>query len=314
MRWKVLLSAPYMQPVVEQYRARFTAHGIEVVVPRVNERLEEADLLEHIADIDGVICGDDRFTERVLGSAPKLKVISKWGTGIDSIDREACKRLGIRVCNTPNAFSEPVADSVLGYMLCFARNLLSMTLEMRRGVWHKIPGFALNDLTLGVIGVGDVGKAVIRRARAFGITILGNDIVPVDERFLADHGVRMTTKEELLGASDFVSINCDLNPTSYHIISSQELASMKRSAVLINTARGPLVDEPALVDALETGKIAGAALDVFEFEPLPPTSPLMAMPQVLMAPHNSNSSPRAWLNVHESTIRNLITGLAEVRR
>lgn len=314
MRWKVLLSAPYMQPVVEQYRPRFEAQGIDLVVPPVSERLEEAELLQYIGDIDGVICGDDRFTERVLLSAPKLKVISKWGTGIDSIDRQACQRLGIRLCNTPNAFSEPVADSVLGYMLCFARNLMSMTLAMRAGVWQKIPGFALNEVTLGVIGVGDVGKAVIRRARGFGMTILGNDIRPIDERFLSEHGVRMTTKEELLSTSDFVSINCDLNPTSFHIISTQELASMKPTAILINTARGPLVDEPALVDALQAGKIAGAALDVFEFEPLPATSPLLTMPQVFVAPHNSNSSPRAWLNVHESTIRNLINGLAEVKR
>lgn len=314
MRWKVLLSAPYMQPVVEQYRPRFEAQGIDLVVPPVSERLEEAELLQYIGDIDGVICGDDRFTERVLLSAPKLKVISKWGTGIDSIDRQACQRLGIRLCNTPNAFSEPVADSVLGYMLCFARNLMSMTLAMRAGVWQKIPGFALNEVTLGVIGVGDVGKAVIRRARGFGMTILGNDIRPIAERFLSEHGVRMTTKEELLSTSDFVSINCDLNPTSFHIISTQELASMKPTAILINTARGPLVDEPALVDALQAGKIAGAALDVFEFEPLPATSPLLTMPQVFVAPHNSNSSPRAWLNVHENTIRNLINGLAEVKR
>src|SRR5690606_36249312 len=106
MRWKVLLSAPYMQPVVEQYRPRFEAQGIDLVVPPVSERLEEAELLQYIGDIDGVICGDDRFTERVLLSAPKLKVISKWGTGIDSIDRQAWQRLGIRLCNTPKAFSE----------------------------------------------------------------------------------------------------------------------------------------------------------------------------------------------------------------
>src|SRR5207248_5960225 len=114
-RWKVLVSAPYMQPVIERFRPMFEEHDVELFVPPVNERFEEEDLLEWIGDIDGVICGDDRFTERVLEAAPRLKVISKWGTGTDSIDKAAAGRLGIAVRNTPNAFSEPVADSVIGY-------------------------------------------------------------------------------------------------------------------------------------------------------------------------------------------------------
>jgi len=309
VRWKVLISAPYMQPAIERFRPRLEAQGVEIVLPPVAERLEEEELLRWIGDIDGAICGDDRFTDRVLGAAPRLKVISKWGTGIDSIDREACRRRGIVIKNTPNAFSEPVADSVLSYMLAFARRTPWMDREMKHGVWDKIPGTTLGELTLGVIGVGDVGKAVVRRAVAFGMRVLGTDIRTVDPTFVAASGISMVSLDGLLGASDIVSVNCDLNPTSFQLISAGVLARMNPTALLINTARGPIVDEAALIDALQRGVIAGAALDVFEVEPLPATSPLRRMDNVLLAPHNSNSSPRAWERVHENTINNLLAVL-----
>jgi|SRR5436190_15088683 len=306
MNWKVLISAPYMQPIIERYRPMFEANGVELLVPPVNERFEEEDLLLWIGEIDGVICGDDRFTERVMQAAPKLKVISKWGTGIDSIDKEAATRLGIAVRNTPNAFSEPVADSVLGYILSFARNLPAMDHAMKQGVWNKIPGRALRECTLGIIGVGNVGTAVVRRAIGFGMPILGNDIKEIPTTFQEVTGIQMVSKEDLLREADFVSLNCDLNPSSYHLISEEEFAIMKPGAVLINTSRGPVVDELALVEALQEGKIAGAALDVFEEEPLPMDSPLRQMCNVMLAPHNSNSSPGAWEHVHQNTSANLL--------
>jgi D-3-phosphoglycerate dehydrogenase len=294
-----------MQPHLHRFRPLLEAKGLEVVVPPVEERMEEADLLPLIGDVDGVICGDDRFTEQVLQAAPRLKVISKWGTGIDSIDQEACRRLGIAVRNTPNAFGEPVADSVLGYMLAFVRRLPWMTEAMRGGTWQKIPGRALNECVLGVIGVGDVGRAVVRRAVAFGMTVLGTDIKPIPADFAEETGLEEVTLDELLRRSDFVSVNCDLNPTSYHLLDDAAFASMKPDAVVINTARGPIIDEPALIEALQTGEIGGAALDVFEREPLPIGSPLRQMDHVMLAPHNANSSPAAWEHVHQNTLRNL---------
>lgn len=309
MQRRVLITAPYMQPVIDRFRPIFAEHSIELVVPHVDERMEEYDLLPLMAEIDGVICGDDRFTERVLAASPRLKVIAKWGTGIDSIDQVACRQRGIAVRNTPNAFSQPVADTVLGYMLCFARNLPWMDQAMRSGHWGKMPGRALRECTLGVIGVGNVGKAILRRAAAFGITLLGNDVVPIDSDFLAATGTQMVSKEDLLRRADFISLNCDLNPTSYHLLSDNDFAFMKVDAVVINTARGPVIDELALIRALERGVIAGAALDVFEVEPLPQDSPLRRMPQVLLAPHNANSSPEAWEHVHHHTIKNLLEGL-----
>jgi D-3-phosphoglycerate dehydrogenase len=305
-RWKVLISAPYMQPIVERFRAELEARGVELFVPPVMERFEEADLLSFMADVDGAITGDDRFTRRVLEASPKLKVISKWGTGIDSIDRQACAEMGIAVRNTPNAFSEPVADSVLGYMLCFARNLPWLDRNMKSGVWHKIDGRTLGESTIGVIGVGDVGKAIVRRAAAFGGKLLGNDIKAIDPTFTEQHGLEMTSKEDLLRRSDFVVTSCDLNPTSYHLMSDIEFMLMQPTAVFINCARGPIVDEPALIRALDSKTVAGAALDVFEHEPLPVDSPLLKMDNVMLSPHNTNSSPRCWEHVHLNTIRNLL--------
>jgi D-3-phosphoglycerate dehydrogenase len=300
-----------MQPVVDRFRPIFDENNVELFVPPVNERFEEAELLQWVADIEGVICGDDRFTERVLLAAPKLKVISKWGTGIDSIDLATCERLGIAVRNTPNAFSEPVADTILGYMLCFARNLPWMDRAMRDGQWYKIPSVSLGECTLGVIGVGNVGKAVVRRAVAMGMRVMGNDIVEIPSDFLDSTGIQMVSKQELLQQADFVSLNCDLNPSSFHLMNDEHFAKMKPAAVIINTARGSIIEETALIRALQSGQIRGAALDVFEIEPLPANSPLRLMDNVMIAPHNANSSPAAWERVHINTINNL---LEELRR
>ncbi len=256
-----------------------------------------------------MICGDDRFTARVLESADRLKVISKWGTGIDSIDQEACRRIGIAVRNTPNAFSEPVADTVLGYMLMFCAAPARDERPHENGQLGQNPRRLPAGVYAGVIGVGNCGKAVVRRAVPFGMQILGNDIRKTPEGFVEQTGIRMTSKEDLLQQADFVSLNADLNPTSFHLIGADELSRMKPTAVLINAARGPLVDETALIAALQQKMIAGAALDVFEVEPLPTESPLRQMPNVLMAPHNANSSPAAWERIHQSTIDNLLAVL-----
>jgi D-3-phosphoglycerate dehydrogenase len=313
MKWRVLVSAPYMLPVIEEFRSRLEAGGVEIVCAEVRERLCEAELLAVAGTLDGVICGDDEFTGRVLRSAsPRLKVISKWGTGIDSIDTGAAAQLGIRVYNTPGAFTDPVADTVLGYVLCFARRLLSMDRDIRRGAWTKPEAVSLSECTLGVVGVGNIGKAVVRRARAFGMNVLGYDPAPVPDSFLNETTLKLVRLHGLLAASDFVSLNCDLNPTSFQLIGRNELASMRPTAYLINTARGAIVDEGALVEALGAGRIAGAALDVFEREPLPAESPLRAFDNCLLAPHNSNNSRAARRLVHESTIANLFRGLREV--
>ena len=310
MKKTVLLTAPYMLPFLERFRPEFEKYDLDLIVPDVEERMEEADLLKYAGQFDGAVCGDDRYTARVIEAcSPRLKVISKWGTGVDSIDAEACSRFNVILSRTPNAFTTPVADTVLGYMLAFSRRGPWMDREMKNGKWEKIPGKALSELTLGIIGIGNIGKAVTRRAKAFGMKVLGTDIVDVDHVFVNESGIEMTDLHSLLSNSDFVSVNCDLNPTSHHLINAKTLALMKNTAVLINTARGPIVEEPALVAALRSGQVGGAALDVFEYEPLPKDSPLLKMDNVMLAPHNSNSSPTAWERIHWNTIKNLVTGL-----
>ncbi len=306
----ILFTAPYLIPFLDRFQPILEGFGLDLIVPEVQERLEEEDLLEYAGQIDGTICGDDRYTLRVIEACiPRLKVISKWGTGIDSIDAEACSRYGVKIGRTPNAFTTPVADTVLGYILAFARRQPWMERAMKAGEWKKIPGKTLSECALGIIGVGNIGKAVTRRSCAFGMKVLGNDIVDIDHVFIDETGIEMLTLEELLPRADFVSINCDLNPTSLQLMNTDTFALMRPSAVLINTARGPIVAEKALIEALQNKRLAGAALDVFELEPLPLDSPLMNMDNVMLAPHNANSSPAAWERVHWNSIRNLLEGL-----
>jgi D-3-phosphoglycerate dehydrogenase / 2-oxoglutarate reductase len=306
----ILFSAPYMLLSLDRFGPVLERYGLSLITPEVHERLEEVDLLKYAGQFDGALCGDDFYSARVLTACvPRLKVISKWGTGIDSIDSAACQRLGVKLCRTPNAFTLPVADSVMGYLLAFARCQPWMDRAMKAGVWKKFPSKALHECTFGVVGVGTIGKTVIRRARAFGMKLLGNDIVAIDHVFIAETGVEMTTLDDLLARADFVSLNCDLNPTSRNLINARALSLMRPNAILVNTARGPIVDEKALVEALKMGTIGGAALDVFEAEPLPADSPLKQMDNVMLAPHNANSSPAAWERVNWNTIRNLVEGL-----
>ncbi len=306
----ILFSAPYMLPFTDRFRPVFDKFGIDLILPNVHERLEEAEILKYAGQFDGAICGDDRFTSKVLNScSPRLKVISKWGTGVDSIDASACESLGIRLCRTPNAFTLPVSDTVMGYILAFSRLQPWMNIAMKNGEWEKIPGKALHEQTLGIIGVGAIGKALTRRARAFGMRVLGTDIIDIDHVFVAETGIKMVSLHELMSEADFISINCDLNPTSHHLIRNETLAGAKHGTILINTARGPIVKEADLISGLQNGKLGGAALDVFEVEPLPMESPLMKMDNVMLAPHNANSSPAAWERVHWNTIRNLLDGL-----
>jgi D-3-phosphoglycerate dehydrogenase len=309
-RWRVVVSAPYARSCIDRYRRTLEAAGCDVVVACATERLDEVELLELLPGTHGIICGDDRITARVLASAPDLRVISKWGTGIDSIDLESARCRGIVVCNTPNAFSEPVADTVMGYVLMAVRQLDRMNAEMHQGLWRKPQLRALNELVLGIVGVGNCGRAVARRAGAFGMRLLGADVVEIDPHVNRSTGLEQVALATLLEEADIVSLNCTLNPSSFHLLNRDTIGLMKPTAFVINTCRGPVVHEPALVDALVEGRLAGAALDVFESEPLPIDSPLRSLPNCWLAPHNANSSVAAAERVHEHTLRALIEALA----
>ncbi len=171
----ILFTAPHMIPSVDRFRPTFERYDLELITLPVKERLDKAQILEFAGQFDGTICGDDNYSADVLQACvPRLKVISKWGTGIDSIDSKTAEELGVRVFRTPNAFTLPVADSVMGYILAFTRRQPWMDQDMKAGRWEKLPGRSLSECTLGVIGVGNIGKAVLQRARAFGMELLGN--------------------------------------------------------------------------------------------------------------------------------------------
>jgi len=306
---RVLISAPYLVPVIEDFRPRLEAAGVELIVAPVRERLSEAELLPLVQTVEGMICGDDQINETVLANAPRLKVISKWGTGVDSINTAAAARRRIKVCNIPNAFTDAVADTTLGYVLNFARGLREMDRDVRRGLWTKPELLSLREWTLGIVGVGYIGKAVAQRARAFGMKLLGNDRMPIDPLFIEQLNLEVVALPELLGQADVVTLHCDLNESSYHLIDRDELLQMKPTAFLINTARGPIINEAALVEALEEERIKGAALDVFEIEPLPIDSPLRKLSNCWLAPHNANSSHEARRRAHEIAIENLLAAL-----
>jgi D-3-phosphoglycerate dehydrogenase len=309
MTWRVLVTAPRACQSIERYERELGTAGCLVDHCLTAERLDEQELLPIVKDVDALICGDDRITERVLDAAPRLKVIAKWGTGIDSIDVEAARRRGIPVRNTPDAFTDAVADTVLASILLFARKLDRLTADMRAGRWERIPLRALSECTLGIVGMGHIGTAVARRAYAFRMPILTCDVRPAAAGVMEALGVQVVDLDVLLSRSDFVTLHTDLRPGNRHLIDARRLSLMRPTAVLINTARGPLVDEAALAAAISTGRLGGAALDVFEEEPLPAASELRTLANVYLSPHNANASAAAAERVHGQTIRNVLTAL-----
>ena len=314
MKWNVLITCPQLQRTINLYRAFFAEHGIEIELPHVVQKLSESQLLEIIDRFDGVIAGDDEFTARVLEKGKRLKVITKWGVGMDAIDLEAAKRLGIRVYNTPDVFSDEVADVVMGYIILLARQLHKLDQSVRNGGWMKIQGVSLRGKTLGVIGVGSIGRAVVRRAVATGMSVVGYDIAPIPALFVRETGLRPVEFEELLQTSDFISLNCSLTSSNWHMLGPREFALVKTGVYIVNTSRGALIDESSLIKALREGKVAGAALDVFEEEPLSLNSPLRQFENCIFGAHNSSNTHEAVMRVNELAIRNLLEGLESVTR
>jgi D-3-phosphoglycerate dehydrogenase len=291
MKHKVLLTAPYMQQDLDRFLDFFAKNDISIDVPYIEERMNEEKLLEIIENYDGAITGDDEFTRKVFEKALNLKVISKWGTGINSID------------------SHPVADTVMAYILGFSRNIIQSDKLMKAGQWQKIRGKSLSEQTIGIIGLGNIGTQVARRANAFNMNILGNDIREIPSVLIEQYNIKIVSKDELYANSDYISLNCDLNKTNYHLLDKSAFLKMNRKPYIINTARGPLIKEEDLITALEDNNISGVGLDVYEHEPLPIDSILRTMDNCILSAHNSNSSPKYWDIVHENTLKNLLKGL-----
>jgi D-3-phosphoglycerate dehydrogenase len=227
------------------------------------------------------------ITARVMDAVPTLRAIGRYGIGVDNVDVAAATQRGIAVLNTPGFCAKEVADHTMMLILAWSRKCRTLDAMMRRGEWGRdqaSPMPALYTQTLGLIGFGQIAREVARRATAFGLTVIAYDAYVPQETMQA-HGVRGVGIEELLGVSDFVSIHVPLTPETRHLLGEAQFHAMKRTAFLINTARGGLVDEQALIRALQDGGLAGAGLDVFEREPVETSNPLTRLDNVLLSPH-----------------------------
>jgi D-3-phosphoglycerate dehydrogenase / 2-oxoglutarate reductase len=276
--------------------------------------MTEADLLPVIAEFDGMIAGDDHLTGGVLERAERMRIISKWGIGTDGIDLRAAKRLGIEVTNTPALFGDDVADVAAGYLVMLARQLHVIDRSVRDGGWHKHRGVALSAKTLGIYGLGSIGRAVAQRGRGFGMRVTGFDLAPASAGLAAEQGVElMADPEALFRSADFLVLSAPATPETRHIIDEVALRLMPVGSHVINVSRGALVDEDALADALDAGRLAGAALDVFEQEPLPADSRLRALSGCIFGSHNASNTDEGVTRASERAVENLIRGLTSRR-
>jgi D-3-phosphoglycerate dehydrogenase len=303
---KVLISNIMMLKERDRFDREIRALGYEPVWADVSQFMDEEQCLSIVGEIDGWLAGDDRITRQVFEKAtPSLKVVAKWGTGVDSIDHDAARDHSVPVLNSPGAFANTVAEVALHYMLSLARNLVEIDRDIRNNAWPKPQGIELGASKVGVIGFGAIGRRIGMLASCTGAEVCFFDPFikqPVD---LFKQTAQTVTLDEMTGSCDFIILACSYNKDNHHLVNEAFLAKMKSSAALVNVARGSLVDEPALVYALENGIIAGAGLDVFEVEPLPQNSKLRPMKNVVLGSHNANNSLTAVENVHTNTLKNL---------
>jgi glyoxylate reductase len=277
--------------------------------PVVCARTAREDLLREIADAEGLLCpapfpvGPD-----LLDAAPKLRVISNYGVGYNNVDPADLTRRGIVVCNTPGVLSAAVADLTMLLILVAAKRFLANERHARAAWGRQQPpplGFDLLGKTLGIVGLGRIGRTLVPRARAFGMEVVFHDLFQDS----GELGVPYRPLDSLLRESDIVTLHTNLTEDSHHLIGARELALMKPTAWLVNTSRGPIVDEAALVDALNAGTIAGAALDVVEVEPPPEDAPILSAPNTILLPHIGTATTETRAAMLDLCIRNLLAVL-----
>lgn len=279
--------------------------GVEVVhAPRMGP-LREEEVLPLLDGVDALIASNDAYTARVLAAVPRLKAICRWGVGLDGIDLDAATARGIVVTNTPGGNTQAVADYVLGLMLNVARPLCEGRSTLSAGGWRERRGVEVWEKTLGIVGFGAIGRAVCQRARGFAMRVLAYD--PYAPSVAVEQlGAEPTPLADLLARSDFVTLHASLTPETKRMIAERELRAMKTTAFLINAGRGDLVDEDALRRALDEGWIAGAGLDCFSVEPLPPGHPLAAHPRCFATPHNAFNTVEAAARINHEVVEQVL--------
>jgi D-3-phosphoglycerate dehydrogenase / 2-oxoglutarate reductase len=285
---KVLITSREVARFEHRYQDVLDNAGLTAVYPARGTAYQpsDAEIREALNGVEASIAGGERYTAAMFDAFPRLKVVARVGVGYDAVDLAAATAHGAAVTITPNTNQGAVAEHAFALMLGFTRHLPSLHEELKRGTWSRRMNLPLRGRTLGLAGLGRIGKAVAVRAAAFEMRIIAYEPYP-DRSFCAAHRIELVSVDKLLAESDFLSLHLPLSPETRHFINRDKLARMKPEAVLINTSRGGLVCEADLVDALRSGKLAGAGLDVFEQEPTPANNPLLALDNVVLSPHTA---------------------------
>ena len=305
-KYKILISAIPLVPIFKKFKKYFDHKKFSIDLKKTDQFLNENELIKIIKDYDGVICGDDEFSEKVLLKAKKLKVISKWGTGINSIDFNFAKKRKIKVCNTPSAFSYSVATMALAMILAYYRKIITNHNLVKKNKWPKITGETLLNKKVGVIGVGNIGKKILQMLRGFETINYGNDLKKINKNFLSKYNVKQVSKDKIFQECDIVVTASDLNKSSYHLINKKSLNKMKKDVLIVNISRGPLIDNIALINFLKKNKNSGACLDVFEKEPLNQKSKFLGLKNCILASHNAFNTSYEVEKTHLNTIKNIL--------
>lgn len=305
--WNVLIGSRSFGQAYPQHIEQLEAAGCEVVPNSRGRAYREDELLQALPGMDAIITGTDELTGKVIRAAHDLKTIAKHGVGLETIDLDAARERGVVVSATPGAIHDSVADLTLALLLAVARKIVPAHLTTRSGGWEPHFGFELRDKVLGIVGLGRIGQAVCVRAQGFGMRVIAADPYP-DEAFAAAHDVTFVSLEQLLQEADVVSLHAPAEAVDGALIAREELALMKPSAVLINTARGTLVDEEALATALAKERLAGAGIDAFVEEP-PVGSPLLELENVVLTPHLGGRTTDGQRRMGEMVIENCLRAL-----
>jgi len=307
---KVLITCPPMLKSINEFKSIFESKGIELVCPDVVQVMSEQELIDLVPTVDGWIIGDDPATQRVFaaGKAGKLKAAVKWGVGVDNVDFKAAATLEIPISNTPAMFGEEVSDVALAYLLGLARHTYEIDRKVRAGIWHKPPGISLHGRKAALVGFGNIGRATAHKLKAFGLEVFVFD--PLTSPSEEDKNrFTFSTLEDAAEKADFLILTCALTATNRKIINENILNMLKKGAYVINVSRGPLIDEEALIRALESGQIGGAGLDVFENEPLLPQHPLRKFENTIFGSHNGSNTIDAVRRASLKAIDILLTYL-----
>ena len=302
MSFKVLVTCPPMLKQIDQFRDLFASLDIEITTPDVVQTLSVKELLKIVPLHDGWIIGDDPATEEVFaaGKSGKLKAAVKWGIGVDNVDFSACKKLGIPITNTPGMFGAEVADLAMCYILGLARDAFFIDREIRKGGWPKPAGISLPGKTLGIVGLGDIGRNIAKRALAHDLNIIGWD--PYAQS-VPDYVKLSGAFPAGIDACDFIVFACALTESNYHLFDECLLGSLKPGVRVVNVSRGPLIEESALLKGLGSGVITSAALDVFEVEPLVQSNQILSHPKCIVGSHNGSNTIDAVIRASHEAIR-----------